>query len=532
MSRASSIHEAEREHAVGELKPFDKLNPFKRSARRTPSGRLEDVALAPALAIPGAPANPTPTYIPASFGDSSSSPLVRNGSRPAVPGLFGGAAPDERDHGYPAPASAEEAKERDLRREQSRARRALAQPRGNEAGLTRGPSLVEAAANLATAGFGLGESNAEVVQRTLSRVSTHRSYTARPGQSAPRTITHPAHHEDSSSSSGQTIIGSDETDQEKKARQEVADAGVGLNGGEGGNATNARRIADAEKGASAPEQDHDMSEEELFMARFEPGEKINPKEWSVAYRWYITGLGSLLVLNSTFASSAPSGVIREMIEYFGFGREVAILTVSLFVAGYCVGPLLWGPFSESYGRRPIFIVSFIGYIGFQVGCALSKNTASILIFRFLGGTFASCPLTNAGALLADIWDADRRGIAMALFGLAPFAGPATAPMIAGYIGVSGTSWRWLFWVLCFFASFCGLLVLFTLPETYAPILLVKKAQILRKETGDDRWWAPLEKQDKTFGTVVKNVLVKPFKILALEPMLIAITVYMSFVYGW
>ena len=80
----------------------------------------------------------------------------------------------------------------------------------------------------------------------------------------------------------------------------------------------------------------------------------------------------------------------------------------------CVGPLLWGPLSESFGRRPIFIIAFLGYIGFQVGCALSKNVASILIFRFLGGTFASCPLTNAGALLADIWDADRRGIAMAL----------------------------------------------------------------------------------------------------------------------
>lgn len=87
---------------------------------------------------------------------------------------------------------------------------------------------------------------------------------------------------------------------------------------------------------------------------------------------------------------------------------------SLLSTLQCVGPLLWGPLSESFGRRPIFIIAFLGYIGFQVGCALSKNVASILIFRFLGGMFASCPLTNAGALLADIWDADRRGIAMAL----------------------------------------------------------------------------------------------------------------------
>jgi hypothetical protein len=33
-------------------------------------------------------------------------------------------------------------------------------------------------------------------------------------------------------------------------------------------------------------------------------------------------------------------------EYFGFGKEVGALTVSLFISGYCLGPLLWGPLSE------------------------------------------------------------------------------------------------------------------------------------------------------------------------------------------
>ena len=127
-----------------------------------------------------------------------------------------------------------------------------------------------------------------------------------------------------------------------------------------------------------------------------------------------------------------------MIAYFGFSQEVAILTISLFVAGYCVGPLIWGPLSEAYGRRPVFIGTFIVYTGFQVGCALSKNTASILVFRFLGGCFAAAPLTNSGALLADIWDTDHRGQAMSIFSLAPFAGPSIGPIVSGFISVSGT----------------------------------------------------------------------------------------------
>lgn len=33
-------------------------------------------------------------------------------------------------------------------------------------------------------------------------------------------------------------------------------------------------------------------------------------------------------------------------KQFGISEEVAVLTISLFVGGYCIGPLLWGPLSE------------------------------------------------------------------------------------------------------------------------------------------------------------------------------------------
>lgn len=123
----------------------------------------------------------------------------------------------------------------------------------------------------------------------------------------------------------------------------------------------------------------------------------------------------LLALSSTFSSSTPAALVPTFINEFGISQEVGTLTVSLFVCGYCVGPLLWGPLSEQYGRRPIFIISFFIYMVsrrlhslpdfhssafifkcFQIGCALSQNIASILIFRFLGGTFAAAPLANSG----------------------------------------------------------------------------------------------------------------------------------------
>ncbi|KAF8316780.1 MFS general substrate transporter [Clavulina sp. PMI_390] len=260
----------------------------------------------------------------------------------------------------------------------------------------------------------------------------------------------------------------------------------------------------------------------------------NPKNWSRISRWYYTILGSLLVFNATFASSSPGGIVEKVMKEFTFSEEVAALMISLFLAGYCVGPLFWGPLSEIYGRKIPFVVSFVLYTGFQVGCALSPNTGAILVFRFLGGCAASSPLANSGALMGDIWDQKTRGKAVALFTLAPFAGPAMGPVVGGFIGVSSSaSWRWLFWVLTMFAGACTVLIVFTLPETYAPVILMKKAQRRRKETGDDRWWAPLERQlaETKFVDRAKDILTKPAKMLFLEPMLLAITIYMSFVYG-
>lgn len=61
----------------------------------------------------------------------------------------------------------------------------------------------------------------------------------------------------------------------------------------------------------------------------------------------------------------------------------------------------------------------------------------------------------------------------------------------------------------------------------SPALLVRRAQKLRKETGDDRWWAPLERKKLTVGQRIEETLARPFKIFFREPMLIAITLYMS-----
>ena len=112
----------------------------------------------------------------------------------------------------------------------------------------------------------------------------------------------------------------------------------------------------------------------------------------------------LIAACRTFASSIPTGIITDLERQFTFSAEVGTLTISMFVVGYCVGPLVWGPLSEYVGRKPVFLGTFVVYTGMQIGCALAPNTAALLIFRFIGGTFAAAPLANSGyVLLSSIY---------------------------------------------------------------------------------------------------------------------------------
>lgn len=146
-----------------------------------------------------------------------------------------------------------------------------------------------------------------------------------------------------------------------------------------------------------------------------------PWNFSKRRRWWLTAVVSVITINPAFSSTAPAGVAREMQEYFGFGKDVSNLVISLFVAGYCFGPIVFGPLSERIGRRPVFFWSYLVYTAFSVGAALSKTTGQILVFRFLMGVFASAPQSVAAAVMGDLHRADVRAIAISLFVLAPFA---------------------------------------------------------------------------------------------------------------
>lgn len=265
---------------------------------------------------------------------------------------------------------------------------------------------------------------------------------------------------------------------------------------------------------------------------FDEGDIENPQNWSMARRTYITLCVVLLVVNATFASSSPSGCLESISEWFGVSTEAASLTVTLFLLGYCAGPLVFAPLSEFYGRRAIFYITFLAYIAFNFLCAFAPNFAALLVGRFLTGTFVSAQLSNAPGVLADVWNAAERANAMAGFSLMVWAGPALGPVISGFLqltkGVDG--WKWSFYVLLMLSGFT-VIFLFTVPETYAPVLLKKKARRIRaaRIPGYEDVKAPIETTNQTLVQIYKVALTRPWIIL-FDTISFLCAIYMSVVY--
>lgn len=132
-----------------------------------------------------------------------------------------------------------------------------------------------------------------------------------------------------------------------------------------------------------------------------------------------------------------------------FGVTSDVLTsfsVSLYMLGPAIGPLLLAPLSELYGRRIIYHACNVVFISFTIGCALSTNIAMFLIFRVIAGSAASGPITIGGGTIADVVPQKSRGAAMSIFLVGPLLGPVIGPIAGGFIG-QGVGWRWTFWVI-------------------------------------------------------------------------------------
>lgn len=273
------------------------------------------------------------------------------------------------------------------------------------------------------------------------------------------------------------------------------------------------------------------TEDDPYVVSWLADDKLNPFAFSKSSKWTITIIVSLATLTVSLISSAYTGGLVEVVKSLDTNEELSLLGVSVFVVGFAVGPLLWAPLSETYGRRPVFLINAIALTAFTAGAAASPNIQSLIIFRFLAGSFGSAPMAISGGVIADTFPAVERGFAAGLYAGAPFMGPALGPVIGGFLA-EGAGWREVEWLLVALSGAMLIAMYLFLPETYAPVLLRERAQALSKST-ERVYRSKVDMgQGKLPMTKVLSVaLSRPWVLLFCEPIVLLLSLYLAIIYG-
>ncbi|RWA14779.1 hypothetical protein EKO27_g355 [Xylaria grammica] len=262
-----------------------------------------------------------------------------------------------------------------------------------------------------------------------------------------------------------------------------------------------------------------------------PDDLQNPKNWKFSKKWAAVFTVSLFTLISPISSSLVAPALESIADDLGITQAFEKnLTLSIFILAYAIGPLVWGPLSELYGRVLVLQLVNLIYLFFNLGCGLARTKSQLIAFRFLAGLGGSAPLAIGGGVLSDLFVAEDRGKALSIYSLAPLVGPAIGP-IAGAFIAQNTTWRWAFYATTIADAVIQGAGVFFLKETYGPLLLVWKKRRLVKETGNVALHTPYDHPDRTVGKTLRIALVRPFRMITTQIIVQVIAVYMLYVYG-
>jgi multidrug resistance protein len=222
-------------------------------------------------------------------------------------------------------------------------------------------------------------------------------------------------------------------------------------------------------------------------------------------------LGATVVsLSSTLYTSGIPGLQEE----FGISKLEALVGVTTYLLGMALGSVLFAPLSELVGRRPVYIISMTVFLLLLLPSALARNIETVLVSRFFGGFFGSALMSNSPASVNDIVSDEHRALAFGFWSIGPTNGPVYGPIIGGFV-FEYLGWRWTNWIVLIIGG--GVLALMaSIKETYAPVILRKRAERKRKETQNTKWWTRYDgAQD--FVSSLRASLSRPFIMLLTEP---------------
>jgi DHA2 family multidrug resistance protein len=140
-----------------------------------------------------------------------------------------------------------------------------------------------------------------------------------------------------------------------------------------------------------------------------------------------------------------------------FDEITWVLTSYITAAAIMTAPVGW--LAARFGRKRLFLIAIVGFTVSSMLCGAAQSLSQIVTFRLMQGMFSASLVPLSQATLLDIYPHERRGFAMAIWGMGVMLGPIMGPTLGGYL-TETYNWRWVFYINLPFglAATAGLLI--------------------------------------------------------------------------
>ncbi|KAF8247689.1 MFS general substrate transporter [Wilcoxina mikolae CBS 423.85] len=180
-------------------------------------------------------------------------------------------------------------------------------------------------------------------------------------------------------------------------------------------------------------------------------------------RWIV-----LLVGIASFFSPLSANIyfpaLSSLSNQLHVSTELINLTITSYMVFQALAPTIFGELADSLGRRPVYILLFVIYICANIGLALQRSYAALIVLRMLQSTGSSGVIALASGVVADISHAGERGVYMGAVNIGAMLGPAIGPVIGGVLA-NQLGWWWIFYLLIILSSIFVVPLLLVFPET-------------------------------------------------------------------
>lgn len=199
------------------------------------------------------------------------------------------------------------------------------------------------------------------------------------------------------------------------------------------------------------------------MTSSAPEHRLSTRRLPATSPWFTLLLAGLATL-SAFATDMSLPVLADTASTFGVPVGRAALTLSTFMIGFAVAPLVSGPISDHLGRRPVLLAGTALYAVGGIFATWSASLAALLVWRLLMGAGAGTGFVIVVAMVRDLFSGAEARVRQSYVNLAAGVAPVIAPTVGVGVAALG-GWRAIYGVLAAGAATLAVAAWFALDES-------------------------------------------------------------------